>query len=250
MQKTIKTFCAAVVLFTWATSFLLADQPQIAENVSFQVPLADGKPGTALLLAIHDGQVMVVAKDGSPPVLALYRVVPGPSPQPGPGPGPGPGPQPEPGPQPQPQGPLSLIWIEESADRTPEQAQAIVDPEIREVLREAGWTLRVADDDVVDEHGQAPSDLQQFIAAARQAGLPRLFAVNAQGAEVFAGKAPKDAAEFKALLKWLGLPIEVPAEPPPADGEKNENSKQQSASACSVGKSLTTGYRARFRLFR
>lgn len=227
-----------------------ADQPRLAEETSFQVPLATGQIGTALLLPSGDDQTMIVAAEGTPPVLAIYRVSGLDSPQPGPEPEP----EPEPEPQPNPQGPLSLIWIEETADRTPEQAQAITDTAIRDAIREAGWSIRVADVDVVDEHGDPPSDLQPYIEAAKRAGTPRLFAVDSVGAEVFAGKAPDDIAAFKAILRQLGLiagvqqPQNLPKAPVPDDDPEPE--PVGAAATCPDGNCPVYSLPRRIRVFR
>jgi len=110
---------------------------------------------------------------------------------------------------------LHLFWIEETADRTPQQAAALTDKTVREALAKAGWTLRVADDDVVDVDGKPPPELAPFIQAARSDGMPRLFAVDPAGAEIYAGKAPANAAEFRQLLGRLGLPLIKPTPPAP-----------------------------------
>jgi hypothetical protein len=147
-----------------------------------------------------------------------------------------------------------LIWIEETADRTPEQAQAIVNPDIREALRDAGWSLRVADVDVVDELGRVPVELEPYITAARRDGLPRLFAVNAHGAEVFAGKAPDDIVAFQAILRQLGLGGQptVPDSELPQDPD-DEPEPVGAAVTCPDGNCPVRSLpqpRVRFRLFR
>lgn len=227
------------------------ERPKLADQTSFQVPLTTGQTGTALLLPSGHHQTMVVAAGGSPPVLALYRVTAEDMPQPDPSPDPGPEPDPKPGPK----GPLSLIWIEETADRTPEQALAIVDAGIRESLRQADWSLRVADVDVIDEHGNPPADLRPYIEAAQQAGTPRLFAVDSVGAEVFAGKAPADTAAFRAILRQLGLGERQLPKAPVPDSELPQNSDDtpgpvKSTTTCPDGNCPVPRLPQRFRLFR
>jgi len=114
---------------------------------------------------------------------------------------------PQPGPTPpQPGGPLQLFWIEETSRRTAGQASAIMDAEVRKALAAAKWTMRVADVDIVDETGAAPADLQPYIQDARIKGLPRLYVVDAAGAEVYAGDAPANVQAFRDVLTKIGLP--------------------------------------------
>jgi len=124
-----------------------------------------------------------------------------------PQPDPGPQPQPEPGPEPQPAPvPKTVIWIEETGQRTPQQAAAITDAKLRAALTAARWTLRIADVDVVDETGRPPSDLASYLERAKQAGLPWLVILE-NGRELYTGKAPPDVSSFANLLRRYGLPV-------------------------------------------
>lgn len=214
-----------------------ADPPKIANEQGFVVPLADGSKGSAMTLAAAEGQILIVAAKGDPPVIALYRLAAFDAPEPGPGPEPKPDPEPgpNPDPQPNPRGPVSLIWIEETADRTPEQAAALTDAGLRDAIRKAGWSLRIADMDVVDEQGNAPADLAAHIAAAKRDGVPRLFAVDAAGAEVFAGKAPANKDEFAAILKRLGLSLAGEEKPKYVRVIKEPEPKPEEAKDCPTG---------------
>lgn len=197
MERTILIWVLLVVapLSTWKQ----VDGVEFANGVPFAMPLADGETGTALIM---DGTRLVLAAPGQPPALAIFEVLPvEPSPPPNPVP-----PQPEP-PAPVPPGPgvLDLLWIEETAARTPEQARAITNRALREALAAAGWSLRVVDQDITDETGKTPRELAAAMAAAKQAGLPYLIARSRDGAEVYAGKAPTDLVGFQTLLQRLGL---------------------------------------------
>jgi len=242
-------YIAAVLVLSVGTA--LAAEPRLAEHKSFIVPLASGENGSAMALAAAEGQILIVAAKGDPPVIALYRVsafdVPGPNPNPDPRPEP----EPDPDPRPNPRGPLSLIWIEETADRTPEQAAALTDSELRDAIRKAGWSLRIADVDVVDEDGNPPSDLAAYIAAAKRDGVPRLFAVDAAGAEVFAGKAPANKDEFVAILKRLGLSLAGEEKPKYVRVIKEpEEAKDCPTGNCPVPQQSQPQVRPRIRLFR
>ncbi len=234
-----------------------ADPPKIANEQGFVVPLADGGNGSAMALAAAEGQILIVAAKGDPPVIALYRLAAFDAPEPGPGPEPKPDPEPgpNPDPQPNPRGPLSLIWIEETADRTPEQASALTDSELRDAIRKAGWSLRIADVDVVDEAGNPPSDLAAYIASAKRDGVPRMFAVDAAGAEVFAGRAPANKDEFAAILKRLGLSLAGEEKPKYVRVIKEPEQKPEEAEDCPTGNCPVSQQsqpqvRPRIRLFR
>ena len=170
-------------------------------------------------------------------------------PQPGPGPGPNPNPDPQP-----PSGPKTVLWIEESSQRTPQQALAIANRSLREAIVAGGWTLRVVDIDVVDENGQPPSDLAPYLMAAKQAGLPRVF-IFQDGREVYAGAAPPDVSSFANLLRRYGLPVGASGEDAgvpigtSSPGEQKETSK--GAASCPTGRCpAQTPSTRRWRLFR
>lgn len=259
----LRTFTIAslgMLAVVWAqlsgctTRLALGDSPQLAQRVPFAVPLADGQTGTGLML---DAKQLLVAAPGQPPVLAFFEVNPR-SPTPPP---PDPSPEPSP-PVPVPPGPgvLDILWIEETAARTPEQARALTDRAIRDALAAAGWSLRVVDQDITDETGKTPPDLAPAIAAAKQAGLSYLIVRARNGAEVYAGKAPPDLTAFQALLQRLGLRLnDQNTQTPSATQQATEQATEQTTSAgetdaCPTGQcptGNTTGQRQqRVYLFR
>lgn len=206
-----------------------------------------------------DGRILVAAVVGDDIVLEDFpwKVTPGPEPQPEPQPEPEP---PPPVPVPPGPGTLELLWIEETAARTPEQARALTDRAIRDALAAAGWSLRVVDQDITDETGKTPPDLAPAIAAAKQAGLPYLIVRARNGAEVYAGKAPPDLTAFQALLQRLGLRLnDQNTQTPSATQQATEQATEQTTSAgetdaCPTGQcptGNTTGQRQqRVYLFR
>ena len=154
-----------------------------------------------------------------------------------PEPNPQPNPKPDPQPNPQP-GPKTVLWIEETSDRTPSQAAAVIDAQIRAALQAAKWSLRVVDKDVVDETGKPPADLARYIESAKAAGLPRVFILQ-NGRELFAGAAPPDRSSFASLLSKFGLVVgdsERDAEAPrPGQQEEKKPENANSQSACETG---------------
>lgn len=119
-------------------------------------------------------------------------------------------PQPEPKPSPRPTPPFVILWIEESTERTPQQAAAQNDAAIRRAIAQAGWTLRVVDKDVCNEDGVTPPDLKPWIEDAIKHGLPQLYVVDKSG-RFLRYQAPKDKQEFINILQGVGLPINVSA---------------------------------------
>ena len=200
-------------------------------------------------LIIKDSILVAAVADGNL-VVEQFAWSPGPQPTP---PNPEPGPQPEPEPQPVP-GPKTVLWIEESADRTPGRAGAVVDAGIRSAIQKAGWSLRVIDIDVVDENGQPPSDLAPYLMAAKQAGLPRVF-IFQDGREVYAGAAPPDVSSFANLLRRYGLPVGTPGGEPrgPTGSSPDVARPKQEAAAngCPTGRCpVPTIPTRKWRLFR
>jgi colicin import membrane protein len=228
--------------------------------------------GSSLIVTVKDAsqQVWRVEDDGRIIVAALvkgqlvledfqWRVSPGPEPKPEPEPEPQPEPEPEP---PVPDASKTVIWIEESASRTPSQAAAIIDKQIRQAIEKAGWRLRVVDQDIVDENGKPPAELAPYLESARQAGLPRIF-ILADGKEVFVGAGPKDSAEFLLLLRKFGLRVNpdhaqpdsfspaLPAEAKHAEEAAKPAAANKAASACENGRCYTPAPTVRrWRVFR
>ena len=199
-----------------------------------------------------DGRILVAAVVGDDIVLEDFpwKVTPGPEPQPEP--------QPEPEPQPIPSGPKTVIWIEESGQRTPQQAAAIIDKNVRAAIDAARWTLRVTDVDVVDESGRPPADLAPYLERARHAGLPWMVILE-DGREVYTGKAPPDLPSFVILLRRYGLPIggavkeDGPAgaaASPAREAPPKAESPQPTADNCPTGQCPTQVPTRRWRIFR
>jgi len=119
---------------------------------------------------------------------------------------PDPEPEPEPNPDPPPPPPPDeALWgaviIEETGERTPEFAQTILDESLSSYLTSSGLSLRVADQDVTDERGETPEDLEPYKEAAEGEELPIIFVMGVHGAELFKGPVPSSADKLIALLK-------------------------------------------------
>lgn len=171
------------------------------------VVFASRRPGTITLV------YAVCGSDGLEIARHQFENKAGTDPPPAPPPTP---PNPEPNPPPLPKPPYRLIWIEESSDRTPEQAAAQNDRAIRDALTRAGWTLRVVDKDVKDEYGRTPADLKPFIDDAISRGLPRLYFVGSDGRSVSL-PAPANRDRFIQILREFGLVIQpAPSSTSPA----------------------------------
>ena len=117
-------------------------------------------------------------------------------------------PEPEPNPDPPPPPPDEQLWgaviIEETGDRTPELAQVLTSTKVASYLKASGLTLRVADQDATDEHGETPADLVDYIASAKGEDLPVLFVMGVDGAELYRGPVPTTPAGLIELFKQHG----------------------------------------------
>jgi len=93
-------------------------------------------------------------------------------------------------PPPPPTGDVNMVLIlEETADRTQEQAAVITSSDIREQVHRYNWSMRVIDDDVVDENGNRPELLAKWIDKATS--LPWWFLITDEGEAVVSEPLPK-----------------------------------------------------------
>ncbi|HOB43671.1 MAG TPA: hypothetical protein PLK04_10225 [Bacillota bacterium] len=243
---------------------LLLALPAYSADLEYQ---AAGGQSLVITAKNAEQQIWQVRTDGSIVVAAVidgklvledfqWQVLPNP-PKPEPQPEPKPEPEPEP---PVPDVPKTVIWIEESSMRTPSQAAAIIDKQIRQAIEKSGWRLRIVDQDIVDENGKPPAELAPYLDSAKGSGLPRLF-ILADGKELFAGAAPDDIAGFVSLLRKFGLRVEPGDAQPesfsntPAEGAANDKGTVSQGAAvkppCESGKCYTpTPTVRRWRVFR
>jgi len=189
--------------------------PKEAESHALPVLLPEG--GTALVFASRIAQTVVVVfaypvMEGETAAALMHECRNG-SPKPDP-PKPDP-PKPDP-PKPDPPKPdpsgltKTIVWIEETAERSAGQAEAIADPESRRAIAAAGWRLRIMDKDVLDEQGRRPAEWTAIIDAAVARGLPIVLVADANGKTTWY-RAPEGAAQMRALLAEIGIRATVPA---------------------------------------
>jgi hypothetical protein len=91
-----------------------------------------------------------------------------------------------------------VVIVEESGDRTPEQAAILTDPRLLP-LRQAGKLL-VLDQDAKDSKGQPARELSQH----DQQPLPRVIGLDSSGVRVGAAELPGSADGLVELLKAWG----------------------------------------------
>lgn len=132
----------------------------------------------------------------------VVRVDVKPSPKPEPKPEPKPTPPPEPKPVPVPPSELWGIVIEESANRTPEQAEVLVSLQVRGLFPDGKFQIF----DPVKEDGTPatpPPDLQPYVARARgkESSWPMLFLVAPNGDVKYEGPMPATVAAMVAKHK-------------------------------------------------
>lgn len=188
----MKRMIAVVVLLCVLWPGYLAGQ-ELAREVAFSVPLADGSSGTGIVIDGKRMPLLVVATANQPPKLIIKYLA-------DPDLGPDPPPDPIPDPDPKPVGSLHVVIIEETEQRTQELADVIVSQELRKVIADAQATLLIVDDDIVDENGQVPAELSSLIELARKSGLPRLFVTDDAGTVLYNGAVPKTVSEVNGVL--------------------------------------------------
>lgn len=119
-------------------------------------------------------------------------------PTPSPTPTPEPTPQPEPQPKPKP-AELWGIVIEESSQRTPQQAAVLLSTDVRKLFGEG--LFRVIDKDTNVDPRYAPY-LQKSVGQS----LPKLWLVDAAGEVYFSGTLPSSVADMANLVKEWQVP--------------------------------------------
>lgn len=130
-------------------------------------------------------------------VVALVIVVSRP-------PDPSPDPKP-PGPQPTPivDSPLWIVVVEESAERTAEQAKLLTSKTLAERLKAKGHHFRIVDKDAKDSKGGS-GDFGEYVERSKGKTLPVLFLVTPTGDVRFEGPLPANEAAFLATLGKAG----------------------------------------------
>jgi hypothetical protein len=169
----------------------------------FKVPFAvDGKVvvNRAVIVLAADGkavlQVHYVKADGIEEVSYLLTRQDGPGPNPGPEPKPDPKPDPVPPPVPIP----TEIWavvVEESSQRTPEQAILLASPKVRDLFAKDHFRI-------VDKDTAVNPDLKPYLDRSTSKTLPLLYVVDGKGSVFYEGPLPatiQAAEELVAKIK-------------------------------------------------
>ncbi|MFZ5833210.1 MAG: hypothetical protein ACOY3P_24240 [Planctomycetota bacterium] len=141
--------------------------------------------------------ILSVATDGDP-VVYLYQIGPYGA-QPQPEPDPKPDPQPDPKPEPEPQPTPSELWavvVEESSQRTPEQAAILASPQVRALFPEGRFR-------VLDQDAQA-ADAKTYLDRSRGKPLPVLYLIDPQARVHYEGPLPATLEAFTSLLREKG----------------------------------------------
>jgi hypothetical protein len=133
--------------------------------------------------------VLVCDWNQAPFGLALHRMLVGPRPPP----------HPTPPPTPTPGTVARVVIVEESGDRTPDQAAILTDPRLKP-LRDARKLL-ILDQDATDSLGQPASELSQYDGQP----LPRVIGLDSSGLRAAAAELPGTADGLVELLKAWGV---------------------------------------------
>lgn len=110
------------------------------------------------------------------------------------------GPIPPPPPPPPGKG-LTVIIIEESSDRTPEQYRVMMSP-WRAWMKGEGYLVRIVDKDIVGPKGKPPPDLAAFLTSARNKDLPHVYFVADDGSVYEDSRLPDALVMMAAVKKW------------------------------------------------
>ncbi len=97
--------------------------------------------------------------------------------------------------------PTSELWgviIEESSQRTADQAAVLTSRAVRVAFEEG--RLRVADQHVVDRDGKPPAGLEDWLELAKPKPLPWLFLLGAEGVLLYQGPLPETVKDMLALV--------------------------------------------------
>jgi hypothetical protein len=133
--------------------------------------------------------VVVCDWNEAPYGLALHRMLVGPRPPP----------HPTPPPTPTPGNVARVVVIEESGDRTPEQATILTDPRLKPLRDQR--KLLILDQDATDSQGQPASELSQYDGQP----LPRVLGLDSSGVRSVAAELPGSADGLIDLLKVWGV---------------------------------------------
>jgi hypothetical protein len=146
--------------------------------------------------------VAVPGANGQPPVLHAIPLVIGGT-LPGPTPNPTPTPTPVPTPTPPPPTPVAAdLWgvvVEESRNRTAEQAQILASPEVRKLFKDE--RLRVVDP--IGDDGKpvvVSEDMKPYVQRSVGRKTAWLFLTDTKGVVLYEGELPTTIAAMKALV--------------------------------------------------
>jgi len=157
--------------------------------------------------------VAVPGSGSSPPVMYAISLAiggaspnpnpaPTPTPTPTPGPTPNPTPDPAPTPTPTPTPVAADLWgvvVEESRNRTAEQAQVLASPEVRKLFKDEH--LRVVDP--IGDDGkpvEVAADMKPYVQRAVGQKVAWLFLTDTKGEVLYEGELPATVAAMKALV--------------------------------------------------
>lgn len=160
------------------------------------------------IVCVGPGEVRILCdwNSGQSQLAEHMITIGGPSPSPIPDPTPEPGPDPAPDPTPPlPLSQMLVIVVEESADRTREQAWILLDPTVRKWMTDNGHRLRILDKD-----SQSPDALPWIQRATAPTetvpspALPRVLISDSGGSVSFVGDLPAGPIGMLELVKKWG----------------------------------------------
>jgi hypothetical protein len=187
----IRVLLSVFLAFTFALSGSAAHAADgIPVNRPFKIPYqADGKDVTSRAVVAIDSKgdaiLTVHFLSGDSIEEAVYSLVRND--------GASPNPSPSPAPKPTPVANLWGIVIEESSQRTAEQAVVLTSAKIRDLFTDGGFR-------VVDQDTNAMSDVKPYQERAKGQKLPVLYLVDTNGTIYYEGSLPTNVAAMEVLV--------------------------------------------------
>ncbi len=161
---------------------------EFKQDVAFSIPVNDGK---AIAFFVSQTKLAIVYVKGENIVVSfktLCDVEPNPNPSP------------DPNPNPSPLFVTHIYWVEESLNRTPEQAKIISSQKVREALKKKSIRFQVVDKDIKNEFDQTPSNLVPILSKVTQ--YPSLVLVT-KDSQVLVYSVPESEEDFVEFLESL-----------------------------------------------
>lgn len=189
-RSPLSVFCLLVLSTALLTPLCWGQTPAPAANKEFNLPLADGTTGTALILPTSEGQAYLVYTTPTGK-LGSYLMKTGTTPNPV---------DPPPTPTPTPTR-LTIAIVEDPATTTAQQRAILAAPAWRGLANEQHAFLGIIPNDLKEaKTGQPPALLAPFLNRSKGHALPWVMLYDSAGNLFWEGPLPTTAQAMTALL--------------------------------------------------